>query len=69
MPSLPAGQVNLPHSLAEGIIWVVLIGVIGGLWMLLARTRRRAEEARLARLRRDREMRARPEPEDPTFLP
>lgn len=63
---LIAGQVNLPDSVGEVLIFVLFLGALAGMWIVLRRTRIKAEESRRERLRGEQERRNRPEPEDPS---
>jgi hypothetical protein len=56
--------VNLPEDAASGVVWVIFIGVIVGLYVLVTRTRRRAEADFWRRKREEDERRGR-EPGDP----
>ena len=62
---ITAAQVDVPGSAGEVLVWVIFGAAVVGMWMLLRRTRIKAEEARRDRLRREQEWRHRPEPEDP----
>lgn len=76
-------MISLPHFVAQaqddGIylpddpgsiaIWVVFLGVIAGLYVLVSRTRKRAEREFWERKRKEKEHRELPEPDDPTQLP
>jgi hypothetical protein len=59
----------LPDTPGSIIVWVLFIGVVAGLWVLVSRTRRRAEEEFWERKRKEEERRDLPEPDDPTQLP
>jgi len=61
-----AAQANLPDSIGSLVVWLVFFGVIAGLWMMLRRTRMRADEALRERRRREQEWRNLPEPDDPS---
>ncbi len=49
---------SLPNDVGTTLIWIVFFAVVAGLWTVLARTRRKAEEAYQ---RRARELRERPD--------
>ena len=68
MDFLTAAQTDLPDSFGSALVWLFFFTALGGMWMLLRRTRQRAAEARRDRLRREQERRNRPEPEDPSEL-
>lgn len=60
----------LPDTPGSIFIWVLFIGVVAGLWILVSRTRRRAEEDFWKRKREEKKRRRDlPEPDDPTQLP
>jgi len=63
-----AAQVNLPDSPGNAVVWVLFLAALAGMWMLLRRTQRRAEQTRRERLRHQQEWMNRPEPEDPSEL-
>lgn len=49
--------VFLPEDAGSAIVWVIFIGVVVGLYVLVSRTRRRAEQQFWDRKRREREER------------
>jgi hypothetical protein len=56
--------VNLPDDTGSALVWVIFLGVIAGLYVLVTRTRRRAEDDYWRRKREEDERRGR-EPGDP----
>ena len=59
----------LPEGTGSIVVWVLFLGVIAGLYVLVSRTRRRAEDEYWERKRQEDERRELPEPDDPTQLP
>lgn len=59
----------LPDDPGSILVWVLFIGVIAALWVVVGRTRRRAEDEYWKRKRDEDEQRELPEPDDPTQLP
>ena len=59
----------LPEGTGSILVWVFFLGVIAGLYVLVSRTRRRAEDEYWERKRQESEHRELPEPDDPTQLP
>jgi len=59
----------LPDEPGSIAVWIIFLGVIAGLWVLVSRTRRRAEQEFWERKRNQRDPRDVPEPDDPTRLP
>lgn len=53
------GGLNLPDGAGEGIVFAFVIAVLAGLWILMQRTRRRAEREFWERKRKEREERDR----------
>ena len=49
---------SLPNDIGTALIWIVFFAMVAGLWTVIARTRRKAEEAYQ---RRARELRDRPD--------
>lgn len=47
--------VFLPEDAGSAIVWVIFLGVIAGLYIVVSRTRRRAEEEFWERKRQERE--------------
>ena len=59
--------VFLPENPGSTLVWVIFIGIIAGLYVVISRTRKRAEAEFWERKRRERdEQRNRPEPDDPS---
>jgi hypothetical protein len=62
------GGVFLPENPASTLVWIIFIGIIAGLYIVISRTRKRAEAEFWDRKRRERdEQRNRPEPDDPSL--
>lgn len=59
----------LPDDPGSITIWVVFLGIVAGLYVLVSRTRKRAEDEYWERKRREEEHRELPEPDDPRELP
>lgn len=59
----------LPDDPGSITVWVIFLGIVVGLYLLVSRTRKRAEDQYWERKRREDEHRELPEPEDPTQLP
>jgi hypothetical protein len=59
----------LPDDPGSIAVWILFLGVIAGLWVLVSRTRRRAEDEYWERKRQEEEHDELPEPDDPTELP
>ena len=58
--------VFLPEDAGSAVVWVVFLAVVAALYVIVKRTRRRAEDEFWKRQREERERRNRPEPEDPS---
>ena len=56
--------VFLPEDAGSAVVWVVFLAVVVALYIVVMRTRRRAEDEFWKRQREERERRNRPEPED-----
>jgi hypothetical protein len=61
--------VFLPEDGGSAIVWIIFIGIVAGLYVIVSRTRRRAEDEFWDRKRAEDSHRELPEPEDPTHLP
>jgi hypothetical protein len=59
----------LPEGAGSIFVWVFFLGVIAGLYVLVSRTRKRAEDEYWERKRQEEEHRELPEPDDPMELP
>ena len=59
----------LPDDPGSIAVWVIFLGIVVGLYLLVSRTRRRADDEYWERRRHADEHRELPEPEDPTQLP
>lgn len=44
---------QLPEEPGTALVWVIFLGIVVALWMVVGRTRRRAEEAYWERKRRE----------------
>ena len=52
----------LPENPGSAVVWVVFLGIVGALWFVVSRTRRRAEEEYWERKRQEeRDERDRPD--------
>lgn len=56
----------LPDEPGSIAVWVIFLGIIAGLYVIVSRTRRRAEEEYWERKRNEDLHHRLPEPEDPT---
>ena len=62
------GGVFLPEDPGSTLVWVIFIGIAAGLYVVISRTRKRAEAEFWDRKRRERqEQRSRREPDDPSL--